>query len=85
MWHKKTTETGLDLAKASRETLLEAIAELTERSLRHLVISRKFSGGTRLEAGSGIKMTLASLFSTWRARGLNPYLDTRRLLISPRL
>ena len=56
-----------------------------ERSLRHLVISRKISGGTRLEAGSGSKMTLASLFGTWRARGLNPFLETRRLLISPQL
>ena len=56
-----------------------------ERSLRHLVISRKISGGTRSEAGSGSKMTLASLFGTWRARGLNPFLETRRLLISPQL
>ena len=56
-----------------------------ERSLRHLVISRKFSGGTRSEAGSGSKMTLASLFGTWRARGLNPLLECRRLLISPQL
>ena len=85
MWHKKTTETGLDLTKASRETLLAVIAELAERSLRHLVISRKISGGTRSEAGSGSKMTLASLFGAWRARGLNPFLETRRLLISPQL
>ena len=56
-----------------------------ERSLRHLVISRKISGGTRSEAGSGSKMTLASLFGPWRARGLNPFLETRRLLISPQL
>ena len=56
-----------------------------ERSLRHLVISRKISGGTRSEAGSGSKMTLASLFGTWRARGLNPFLETRLLLISPQL
>ena len=56
-----------------------------ERSLRHLVISRKISGGTRSEAGSDSKMTLASLFGTWRARGLNPLLECRRLLISPQL
>ena len=54
-----------------------------ERSLRHLVISRKISGGTRSGAGSGSKMTLASLFGTWRARGLNPLLECRRLLVSP--
>ena len=67
----------------SRETLPAVIAEPRERSLRHLVISRKISGGTRSEAGNGSKMTLASLFGTWRARGLNPLLETRRLLISP--
>ena len=41
-----------------------------ERSRRHLVISRKVSGGTRSERGTESKMTLASLFGTWR--GLNP-------------
>ncbi len=56
-----------------------------ERSLRHLVVSRKISGGTRSEAGSDSKMTLASLFGAWRARGLNPLLECRRLLISPQL
>ena len=56
-----------------------------ERSLRHLVISRKISGGTRSEQGSDSKMTLASLFGTWRTRGLNPFLECRRLLISPQL
>ncbi len=56
-----------------------------ERSLRHLVISRKISGGTRPEQGSNSKMTLASLFGTWRARGLNPFLECRRLLISPQV
>ena len=35
-----------------------------ERSLRHLVISRKISGGTRSERGTKSKMTLASLFGT---------------------
>ena len=54
-----------------------------ERSLRHLVISRKISGGTRSQQGSDSKITLASLFGTWRARGLNPFLECRRLLISP--
>ena len=56
-----------------------------ERSLRHLVISRKISGGTRSGAGSGSKMTLASLFGTWRAKDLNPFLECRRLLISPQV
>ena len=56
-----------------------------ERSLRHLVISRKISGGTRSEPGSDSKMTLASLFGTWRAKGLNPFLECRQLLISPQV
>ena len=39
-----------------------------ERSLRHLVISRKISGGTRSEQGINSKMILASLFGTWEPR-----------------
>ena len=35
-----------------------------ERSLRHVVISRKVSGGTRSEQGTESKMTLASIFGT---------------------
>ena len=56
-----------------------------ERSLRHLVVSRKISGGTRSEQGTESKMALASLFHTWRARGLNPLLESRKLLLSPQL
>jgi len=43
-----------------------------ERSLRPLVTSRKISGGTRSPAGSNARMTLASLFGTWVAQGLDP-------------
>ena len=56
-----------------------------ERSLRHLVVSRKISGGTRSERGTNTKMALASLFGTWRANGLNPLLHCRNLLVSPQL
>ena len=56
-----------------------------ERSRRHLVISRKVSGGTRSEQGTERKMTLASLFGTWRAQGLNPHAACRQLLVSPLL
>ena len=56
-----------------------------ERSLRHLVISRKISGSTRSEQGTESKMTLASLFGTWRAQGLNPLAACRQLLVSPLL
>ena len=54
-----------------------------ERSLRHLVISRKISGGSRSERGTNTKMALASLFGTWRANSLNPLLQCRDLLVSP--
>jgi transposase len=54
-----------------------------ERSLRHLVTSRKISGGTRSPQGTATKMALATLFGTWRARGDNPFAATRALLISP--
>ena len=37
-----------------------------------LVTSRKISGGTRSGQGTDSKMTLASLFGTWRARGSIP-------------
>ena len=56
-----------------------------ERSLRHLVVSRKVSGGTRSEQGTERKMTLASIFGTWRAQGLNPLAACRQLLISTQL
>ena len=56
-----------------------------ERSLRPLVVSRKISGGTRSDRGTDTKMTLASLFGTWRAQGLNPFIACRQLLTSPHL
>ena len=56
-----------------------------ERSLRHLVTCRKVSGGTRSAAGTAAKMTLASLFGTWRARGLNALDECRRLLAAPQV
>ena len=56
-----------------------------ERSLRHLVVSRKVSGGTRSEQGTESKMTLASIFGTWRAQGLNPLDACRQLLTAPQV
>lgn len=35
---------------------------------------RKELGGTRFALGTNTKMTLASRFGTWHARGLNPLL-----------
>jgi len=54
-----------------------------ERSLRHLVTSRKISGGTRSDKGTATKMALSSLFGTWRARGLNPWLTCQEMLAAP--
>ena len=53
-----------------------------ERSLRHVVVSRKVSGGTRSETGTDTKMVLASIFGTWRAQGLNSLTSCRNLLAS---
>ena len=51
-----------------------------ERSLRHLVTSRKISGGSRSSNGTDTKMALATRFGTWRAQDINPYLACRQLL-----
>lgn len=55
---------------------------LAERSLRPLVIMRKSCGGTRSPEGSTTRMALFSLFSTWAARGLNPFRHCLALLQS---
>lgn len=51
-----------------------------ERSLRHSVIARKISGGTRSEKGSTTKFILASLFGTWRLQQKNPFHECLNLL-----
>lgn len=51
-----------------------------ERSLRHLVTSRKISGGSRSPAGTDTKVALATLFGTWHVQGVNPFLACRQLL-----
>lgn len=58
---------------------------VAERSLRHLVVSRKISGGTRSATGTTTKMTLASLFGTWRLQGIDPYNACYDLLCSPQI
>jgi len=54
-----------------------------ERSLRPPVVARKISGGTRARGGTAIKMSLATVFGTWRARGLNPFAECLCLLSAP--
>ena len=63
--------------------LVEGLASdnnLAERSIRPLVVVRKISGGSRSDSGSKTRMALASLFGTWTARGLNPFLECLNLL-----
>lgn len=54
-----------------------------ERCIRPVVIARKISGGTRSPAGTSTFTTLATLFGTWRARGLDPLAACQRLLSRP--
>lgn len=53
-----------------------------ERSVRPVVVQRKISGGTRSAQGSSTFTTLATLFGTWRARGLDPLVACQKLLLA---
>jgi len=61
---------------------LAATNNEAERRLRPLVIARKVSGGTRSSQGTQTRLDLASLFQTWHARSLNPFLACYSLLHS---
>jgi len=69
-----------ELFQFVRTGAVPADNNLAERSLRPIVVIRKISGGTRSTEGSKTRMALASLFATWRARGLNPFHACFRLL-----
>ncbi|HVI36450.1 MAG TPA: IS66 family transposase [Gaiellales bacterium] len=56
-----------------------------ERSLRHLVIQRKISGGTRSATGSATLMVANTLFGTWQAQGRDPLQACRDLLAHPQV
>jgi len=62
---------------------LSADNNLAERSIRPLVVMRKVSGGSQSPKGSATRMMLASLFGTWRAKGLNPFTESFLLLSQP--
>jgi transposase len=62
---------------------LPADNNLAERSIRPLVIMRKISGGTRSAEGTKTRLTLASLFHTWAARNLNPFVECLTALQTP--
>lgn len=51
-----------------------------ERIIRHTVVARKISGGTRSPKGSETKSILTSLFDTWKLQGKNPLKQCRLLL-----
>lgn len=68
-----------------REVGVPADNNPAERSVRHEVISRKVSGGTRSGEGTQTRTTLATLFGTWRIQGHNPYQSCRALLVSPQV
>lgn len=56
-----------------------------ERSLRHLVIQRKISGGTRSAEGTTTLMVVSTLFGTWQAQGRDPLQACRDLLTQPQV
>jgi transposase len=62
---------------------LPADNNLAERSIRPLVIMRKISGGSRSDAGSQTRLTLASLLGTWQARQRNPFVECLAALQCP--
>ena len=62
---------------------LPADNNLAERSIRPLVIMGKISGGSRSAKGTKTRLTLASLFHTWTARNLNPFLECHAVLQRP--
>lgn len=62
---------------------LSADNNLAERSVRPVVVIRKVSGGSQSQRGSATRMTLASLFGTWRAKRLNPFNECLFLLSQP--
>jgi transposase len=62
---------------------LTADNNAAERMLRPVVVQRKISGGTRSAQGSTTRMALATLFETWRARGLNAFHECLSVLHFP--
>ncbi len=71
-----------DLFSFVTDPALSSTNNAAERSVRPVVCQRKLSGGTRSPAGTRTFTTLASLFGTWRARGLDPLVACRSLLLA---
>ena len=60
-----------------------ATDNLSERNIYPLVIMRKISGGTRSDEGSKIRLVLASLLATRKARRLNAFVECLAALQQP--
>ena len=58
----------------------ESTNNRAERAVRHQVIKRKISGGTRSPKGSITQEVITSIFSTWTANNLNPITECQKLL-----
>jgi hypothetical protein len=56
-----------------------------ERSLRHLVIQRKISGGTRSTDATTSLLVAHTLFGTWQLQGRDPFHACRDLLSHPQV
>lgn len=77
---KRITQYLGELLTFVREPGVPSDNNAAERSLRHLVTTRKISGGSRSANGTTTKMALATLFGTWRVQGVNPFLACRQIL-----
>jgi len=65
-----------------RFTNVESDNNPAERIIRHTVVARKISGGTKTPKGSQTRAILTSLFDTWQLQNLNPLQQCRLLLTS---
>jgi hypothetical protein len=65
------------------DTQLEATNNPAERAVRHQVIKRKISGGTRSAKGSKTQEVITTIFSTWALNNLNPIEECKKLLTQP--
>lgn len=72
-----------ELFQFVRDPYVPSDNNLAERALRSLVVQRKISGGSRSPQGSKTRMSLATLFETWKARQLNPLVECWRELGLP--
>jgi transposase len=61
---------------------IPATNNLAERAIRPVTVLRKISGGTRSPEGTTTRMRLASAFSTWLARQLDPLAECRQTLVN---